>query len=160
MELITEWAWVGWIAIIAILLVIEMLSGELTFLMLALGGVAGVLSALLGAPLWLQIIVVAVVAAVLLLFIRPPLLKRVKRPRDPQRFNVDALIGIAGTVQQAVSGTEGTVKLSNGQMWTARTAVARQIPAGSLVYVQTVSGATVFVTDQPIPPTNHGEYQQ
>ncbi|WP_119697838.1 NfeD family protein [Microbacterium halotolerans] len=157
MDLVTDYAWIGWIAIIAILLVIEMLSGELTFLMLSIGGVAGVVSSLLGAPIWLQVIVVAVVAVILLLFIRPPLLKRVKRPRDPQKFNVDALMGIAGTVQQAVSPTTGTVKLSNGQTWTARTSTARQIPSGALIYVQQVSGATVYVTDQPIPPTNTGE---
>ncbi|MGO1629559.1 MULTISPECIES: NfeD family protein [unclassified Microbacterium] len=157
MDLVTDYAWIGWIAIIAILLVIEMLSGELTFLMLSIGGVAGVVSSLLGAPIWLQVIVVAVVAVVLLLFIRPPLLKRVKRPRDPQKFNVDALMGIAGTVQQAVSPTTGTVKLSNGQTWTARTSTARQIPSGALIYVQQVSGATVYVIDQPIPPTNTGE---
>ena len=155
--ILTDYAWIGWIAIIAILLVIEMLSGELTFLMLSIGGVAGVASSLLGAPIWLQVIAVAVVAAVLLLFIRPPLLKRMKRPRDPQKFNVDALIGLAGTVQQPVTPTTGTVKLSNGQAWTARTATARQIPSGALIYVQQVSGATVYVTDQPMPPINDRE---
>lgn len=157
MDLVTDYAWIGWIAIIAILLVIEMLSGELTFLMLSLGGVAGVVSSLLGAPFWLQIILVAVLAAVLLLFIRPPLLKRVKRPRDPQKFNVDALIGLAGTVQQPVTPTTGTVKLANGQSWTARTSTARQLPAGAMIYVHQVSGATVYVTDQPIPPIHDGE---
>lgn len=157
MDLVTDYAWIGWIAIIAILLVIEMLSGELTFLMLSIGGVAGVVSSLLGAEIWLQIIVVAVLAAVLLLFIRPPLLRRVKRPRDPQKFNVDALIGLAGTVQQPVSPTTGTVKLANGQSWTARTSTARQLPAGAMIYVQQVSGATVYVTDQPIPPIHDGE---
>ena len=80
-----------------------------------------------------------------------------KRPRNPQKFNVDALMGIAGTVQQAVSPTTGTVKLSNGQTWTARTSTARQIPSGALIYVQQVSGAAVYIIDQPIPPTNPGK---
>lgn len=151
MELISTYAWIGWIAVIAILLVIEMVSGELTFLMLALGGVAGVASSLLGAPVWLQVIFVALLAAVLLLFIRPPLLKRLRRPKDPQKFNVDALLGAAGTVQQPVTPTTGVVKLSNGQTWTARTESVRQIPAGAVIHVLRVAGATVYVTDQPTP---------
>lgn len=149
MDVITDYAWIGWLAVIAILLVIEMLSGELTCLMLSIGGVGGVVASLLGAPLWLQILIAAVLAVALLLFIKPPLLKRVKRPHDPQKFNVDALVGMAGTVQQDVSATTGVVKLANGQTWTARTSMARQIPAGAVIYVQTVSGATVHVTDQP-----------
>lgn len=151
MEFISDYAWIGWIAVIAILLVIEMVSGELTFLMLALGGVAGVVSSLVGAPVWLQVILVALLAAVLLLFIRPPLLKRIRRPKDPQKFNVDALLGAAGTVQQPVTPTTGVVKLSNGQTWTARTEGVRQIPAGAVIRVLRVAGATLYVTDQPTP---------
>ncbi|WP_105565178.1 NfeD family protein [Microbacterium halophytorum] len=151
MEFISDYAWIGWIAVIAILLVIEMVSGELTFLMLALGGVAGVVSSLVGAPVWLQVILVALLAAVLLLFIRPPLLKRIRRPKDPQKFNVDALLGEAGTVQQPVTPTTGVVKLSNGQTWTARTEGVRQIPAGAVIRVLRVAGATLYVTDQPTP---------
>jgi len=156
-DVVNDYAWIGWIAIIAILLVIEMLSGELTFLMLSIGGLAGVVSSLLGAEVWLQVILVAVVATLLLLFIKPPLLRRMKKPRDPQKFNNDALHGLAGVVQQPVTPTTGTVKLANGQSWTARTSTARQLPAGATIYVQQVAGATVYVTDQPIPPIHDGE---
>jgi len=149
MDAISQWAWIGWVAVIAIVLVIEMLSGELTFLMVGIGGAAGLVSSLLGAELWLQIIIAAVAAVALLLFLRPPLLKRLKKPVDPMRFNVEALLGMAGTVQQPVTPLAGVVKLVDGQTWSARTSAAREIPVGAVVYVQAVRGALVYVTDQP-----------
>lgn len=146
---IAEYAWIGWLAVIAIVLVIEMLSGEFTFLMIAIGGAVGLVAALLGAPIWLQIIIAAVAAVALLLFLRPPLLKRLRKPHDPMRFNVDALLGMPGTVQQPVTPIAGVVKLANGQTWSARTATAVQIPAGAVVYVHSVKGALVYVGDHP-----------
>lgn len=153
---IAEYAWIGWLAVIAIVLVIEMLSGEFTFLMIAIGGAVGLVAALLGAPIWLQIIIAAVAAVALLLFLRPPLLKRLRKPQDPMRFNVDALLGMPGTVQQPVTPIAGVVKLANGQTWSARTATAVQIPAGAVVYVHSVKGALVYVGDQPpaVDPTH------
>ena len=38
---IDHWAWIGWLVLIAVFLVIEMLSLDFTFLMLSIGGVAG-----------------------------------------------------------------------------------------------------------------------
>lgn len=153
MDAITDFAWIGWIAVIAILLAIEMVSGELTFLMISIGGVAGLIASLAGAPLWLQIVIAAVMAVALLLLVRPALLKRLRTPRDPQRFNVEALFGMAGTVQEPVTPTAGVVKLADGQTWSARTAAALEIPAGAVVYVQSVRGALLYVTDQPPVPT-------
>lgn len=153
MDAITDFAWIAWIAVIAILLAIEMVSGELTFLMISIGGVAGLIASLAGAPLWLQIVIAAVMAVALLLLVRPALLKRLRTPRDPQRFNVEALFGMAGTVQEPVTPTAGVVKLADGQTWSARTAAALEIPAGAVVYVQSVRGALLYVTDQPPVPT-------
>ncbi|GAB2509098.1 hypothetical protein GCM10027064_03230 [Microbacterium petrolearium] len=146
---IADYAWIGWLAVIAIVLVIEMLSGEFTFLMIAIGGAVGLTASLLGAPIWLQIIIAAVAAVALLLFLRPPLLRRLRRPHDPMKFNVDALFGMAGTVQQPVTPIAGVVKLADGQTWSARTTSAIEIPAGAVVYVQSVKGALVYVADRP-----------
>ena len=78
-EAIEQWAWIGWLVLILVFLVIEMLTLGFTFLMLAIGGIAGLIADLLGAPIWLQVIIAAVVAAVLILVLRPPLLKRLRR---------------------------------------------------------------------------------
>ena len=66
-QTIEDWAWIGWLVLILVFLVVEMLTLDFTFLMLSIGSVAGLASGLLGAPLWLQVVIAAVVAAVLVL---------------------------------------------------------------------------------------------
>ena len=62
-ETIEQWAWIGWLVLILVFLVIEMLTLDFTFLMLSIGGLAGLVADLLGAPIWLQVIIAAAVAA-------------------------------------------------------------------------------------------------
>jgi membrane protein implicated in regulation of membrane protease activity len=143
--LIEQWAWVGWLVLIVIFLVIEVLSLDLTFLMIALGSTAGLIADFAGLPVWLQVIIAAVAAAVLLFFLRPPLLRRLHRGEDATPSNVDALIGLRGQVLATVSTLGGQVKLSNGDIWTARTA-AGEIPPGASVSVSRIDGATAIVS--------------
>jgi membrane protein implicated in regulation of membrane protease activity len=146
MEAIEQFAWIGWLALIAVFLAVEMVSGEMTFLMIGLGGLFGLGSGLLGAPLWLQIIVAALAAVVLLLLVRPPLLKRLRRSADPKAFNVDALIGMPGVVTETVTTMTGRVKLTNGDSWSARTGADRSLAPQTPISVESIQGATAFVT--------------
>ncbi|MCK6065209.1 NfeD family protein [Microbacterium sp. dk485] len=132
-----------------ICLVIEMLTLDLTFLMLSIGGLAGLGSDLLGAPLWLQVILAAAVAAVLLLALRPPLLKRLHRGSDTRPSNVDALLGLDGRVLATVSTFAGQVKLANGDIWTARSDGQGEIEPGTPVRVARIDGATAYVRPRP-----------
>ncbi|MEU1970304.1 NfeD family protein [Microbacterium sp. NPDC019599] len=144
-QTIEDWAWIGWLVLILLFLVIEMLTLDFTFLMLGIGGVAGLASDLLGAPLWLQVVIAAVVAALLLLVLRPPLLRRLRRGEDPTPSNVDALIGLSGRVLSTVSNDGGQVKLSNGDIWTARAEASAAIEPGAPVRVSRIDGATAYV---------------
>lgn len=144
-ELVTEWAWIGWLVLIAVFLVIEMLTLDFTFLMLALGSAVGLVTGLVGLPLWAQLIIAAAAAALFILFIRPPLLKRLHRGEDPTKSNVDALIGLRGTALADVTRISGQVKVSNGDTWTARTEGAVTIPQGAPVVVASINGATAVV---------------
>ena len=144
-QTIEDWAWIGWLVLILLFLVIEMLTLDFTFLMLSIGGIAGLAADLLGAPLWLQVVVAAVVAAILVLVLRPPLLRRLRRGEDPTPSNVDALIGLAGRVLSTVSTEGGQVKLSNGDIWTARAEASAAIEPGVPVRVSRIDGATAFV---------------
>lgn len=146
MDAVEQFAWIGWLALIALFLVIEMVSGELTFLMIGLGGLFGLGAGLVGAPLWLQIIVAAVAAVVLLVLVRPPLLKRLRRGADPKTFNVDALVGMAGVVTETVTTMAGRVKLANGDSWSARVDVERPLAPQTPVSVVSIHGATALVT--------------
>ena len=153
-QTIEQWAWIGWLVLILVFLVIEMLTLDFTFLMLSIGGLAGLGADLLGAPVWLQVIIAGVVAAVLVLLLRPPLLRRLRRGEDPTPSNVDALLPLSGRVVSTVSTHGGQVKLANGDVWTARTD-ADELAPGTPVQVTRIDGATAVVhpTLPPITPT-------
>lgn len=151
-QTIEQFAWIGWLVLVLAFLVIEMLTLDFTFLMLSIGGVAGLGADLLGAPLWLQVVIAAVVAAVLVLFLRPPLLRRLRRGEDPTPSNVAALIGLNGRVISTVSSISGQVKLSNGDVWTARVDDAHELEPGTPVRVSRIDGATAFVRSHEETP--------
>lgn len=149
LQTIEQWAWIGWLVLMLVFLVIEMLTLDLTFLMLSLGGLAGLGSDLVGAPLWLQVILAAAVAAVLVFTLRPPLLRRLRRGEDARPSNIDALLGIEGSVLATVGRGSGQVRLSNGDIWTARTDEAADLEPGTPVRVARIDGATAFVRSRP-----------
>lgn len=144
-ELVTEWAWIGWLVLIAVFLVIEMLTLDFTFLMLALGSAVGLIMGLVGLPLWAQLIIAAAAAALFILFIRPPLLRRLHRGEDPTKSNVEALIGLRGTALADITRVSGQVKVSNGDTWTARSETTVTIPQGAPVVIAAINGATAIV---------------
>ncbi|WP_164233750.1 NfeD family protein [Microbacterium hydrocarbonoxydans] len=142
---IDQWAWIGWLVLIAVFLVIEMLSLDFTFLMLSFGGAVGLVTDLVGLPVWAQVIVAAAAAALFILFLRPPLLRRLRRGEDPTKSNVDALIDLRGIALHEITQVSGQVKLSNGDTWTARTAGTMPIPQGATVAISEINGATAIV---------------
>lgn len=144
-QTLEDWAWIGWLVLILVFLVVEMLTLDFTFLMLSIGGVAGLASGLFGAPLWLQVVIAAVVAAVLLFLLRPPLLRRLHRGEDPTPSNMAALVGLSGRVLSTVSTDAGQVKLANGDIWTARAEASVAIEPGAPVRVSRIDGATAYV---------------
>lgn len=149
-DFVASYGWIVWLVFILLFLTIEIVTLELTFLMIALGSVAGLLAGLFGAPWWLQLLIAAIVAVVLLVLIRPPLLRVLRRGGDPARSNVDALLGLDGTVVASVGGEFGIgqVKLANGETWTARLSPIteqRVVSAGERVLVTSIDGATAVI---------------
>jgi membrane protein implicated in regulation of membrane protease activity len=146
-DVISSWAWVFWLALILVFIIIEVNTLEFTFLMLALGSVGGLVAGLLGAPWWLQFIIVAILALVLVLFVRPPLLRALGKGGDPARSNVDALIGLGGVIVVDFRRGAGQVKLANGDTWTARLADSSEadLDEGVRVVVTAIDGATAVV---------------
>jgi|SRR5680860_1469813 len=146
---IADYAWIVWLVLILLFLTVEMMTLELTFLMIAIGSVGGLVSGLLGAPWWLQLVIAAVLAVLLLFGIKPPLLRALKRGGDPTKSNVDALLGQDGNVVKSLEGAGGLVRLSNGETWTARlspTVPQRIIEPGERVVVTAIDGAVAVVT--------------
>lgn len=151
MEFLTDYAWIIWLALILVFLVVEMATLEFTFLMIALGSVGGMVSGLFGLPWWAQVVVAAILAVALLLAVRPPLLRRLKKGGDSSKTLVDALIGMEATVVHDFVDGKGQVKLAIGETWTARldshasTEPSTEPRVGDRMTVTAIEGATAVV---------------
>jgi membrane protein implicated in regulation of membrane protease activity len=156
---VDSFAWIVWLVLILVFIIIEMLTLDFVFLMIAVGSLGGLLSGLVGAPWWLQLIIAAALSVLLIFFIRPPLLRALKRGGDPTKSNVAALIGMGGLVVSTVSRTGGQVKLAVGETWTARLAASpgaaapvapAELVPGEHVVVVAIEGATAVVAPAPV----------
>lgn len=145
-EVLVNWAWLLWLALILIFVVIEVFTLDFTFLMLAVGSLGGLVGGFFAVPFWAQIVIAAALAVVLLFLVRPPLLQAFRRGEDPTPSNVEALLGLSGTALTDFVDDRGQVKLANGDTWTARLADgADAVLEGAKVVVTRIEGATAVV---------------
>jgi membrane protein implicated in regulation of membrane protease activity len=144
---LTQYLWILWLALVILFIVIELVTLEFTFLMIAAGSLLGGLGLnLVGAPWWAQIAAAAVLSALLLFTIRPLLLKTLRKGGDPTPSNIDALHGLGGRSLVDFEQDDGTVKLDNGETWTARLAPGSSpIREGDRVIVTRIRGAIAEV---------------
>lgn len=147
---LTQYLWIIWLVFVIICVIIEVVTLEFTFLMIAAGSLLGGLGLnLLGAEWWVQVGAAAILSALLLFTIRPLLLQTLTKGADPAKSNVDALYGMRARVLLAVTDGGGQVKLANGETWSARLAPDVEEPTslaeGDRVVVTRVDGATVEV---------------
>ncbi len=147
-DFLTTYAWVFWIGLILLFVIIEVATVDFTFLMIALGSVGGLVSGLLGAPWWAQILIAGILSLLLLFIVRPAMQRALGRGGDATPTNVEALLGLSGTVTTSFVAGQGHVKLANGETWTARLSQAteeRSVEAGERVVVTAIDGATAVV---------------
>src|SRR5918911_2726684 len=85
--------WLLWLALALAAGTAEVLSTNLIFLMVAGGGLAAAVVAAFGLGIPLQIVVFAVITALLLVAARPPLLAYVQRSLPATAMNAAALVG-------------------------------------------------------------------
>lgn len=136
--------WVIWLIVAVVSAVAEVLTLTAALGMLAAASAVTALAAAVGMPVPLQFLTFTVVAAVMVLLLRPVALRHLRRPQAA-RFGVDALVGKAAYVVAEVTGRGGRVDI-DGEVWTARayddTLV---IPSGATVDVIEIRGATAIV---------------
>ena len=130
---LTQYLWILWLALAVLFVIIELLTLEFTFLMLAAGTLIGGLGTnLLGGPWALH------------------------RSSPVVLTNVDALVGMPARVTRAFVQGAGEVKLDNGETWTARLSAGvtdAEASVGQSVSVIAVRGAAVEVAPEPRPST-------
>ncbi len=149
-EWVTRHLWVGWGVLAAALATLELLTLDLTLLMLASGAVAGGLTALVFPGLWwLQILVALAVAFLTLFMLRPTLLRKV-RNAPGYRSSTDSLMGSTGKATGEITATGGEVKVE-GQLWSARAFDPdMKIEEGQDIEVYDRDGVTLLV--YPVNP--------
>ena len=143
-----DYLWIIWLVFIFVCVIIELLTLEFTFLMVGAGSLGGLGANLLGADWWVQILVASLLSVLLILTIRPLLLRVMHRGADLTPSNVEALLGLGGRVLETVGEDGGLVKLANGETWTARLdTVARNLVLGQgdKVTVTAIEGSTAVV---------------
>lgn len=134
-----------WIGVAVVLAIVEMMSLDLVLLMFALGALAAAVTAGLGAPVWVAIIVFAAVALGLLFFVRPPMVNKL-HAGPTLATGHEALVGRSAVVSEPVDKHGGRVKLS-GEVWSARAeSESETFETGTEVRVTRIDGATAVVT--------------
>ena len=146
--------WLFWIGGALLLVVIETVTADLTFLMIAGGALGGGLTSFLGRPLRAQEVVVACVFTLQLSAVRPWAKRRLAATTPQMKTNVDALIGRSATTITAVDDGGGRVRLG-GEEWSARLAPVVQgttrLEAGASVIVTEIDGAVAVVAPAAAP---------
>ncbi len=145
MDWLRDHALEAWLGLAVLFGVLELISMDLFLVMLAGGALVGAVTAMLGGPPGLQIVLALVSSVALLGVIRPPVVRRLHSGPD-LKTGADALIGKRATVLRELAyGTPGRVKIG-GEEWTAEPYDEDdRIEAGALVDVVQIKGATAYV---------------
>ncbi|GAA3694446.1 NfeD family protein [Zhihengliuella alba] len=147
LEWIVANSWAFWLSIFLILAVIEVMSLDLYFIMLATGALGAVFVDLAGGPFWLQTLVFCVLSAVTILFIRPIAMRHLRRSPADQLTNVDRLIGQDALVLEPTSRLSGRAKIG-GETWTARVEGDSTLEPGAYGRVIRIDGATAYIVER------------
>ena len=136
---------VVWLIAMIALLVVEGLVPGLISIWFALGALAALVSALLHAPLWLQIVWFLVVSIAALALTRPLAKKYINSKTQPT--NADMLIGKECVVRENIDNVLGTGAVSvDGKVWTARTeSDDTKAQEGSRAVVVRIEGVKLIV---------------
>ena len=133
-----------WLILFVAAILIEAATTALISIWFAVGSIAALAAAALGAPVWLQLTVFAVFAAVMLIFTRPMLKKLFPKKFTPT--NTELSVGKSAVVIEEINNSlsTGRVRL-NGVDWKAVAADDRVIEEDTVVTVKEIQGAKLIV---------------
>ncbi|MGY1845622.1 NfeD family protein [Modestobacter sp. SYSU DS0875] len=139
-------AWLLWLIASGLFAAGEVASLDLVLLMFAGGALGGMTVALLGGAVWLQLLAFVVVAAGLLVVVRP-IAKRHLVDRTPEQIDgVQTLIGREAVVSRRVDNAEGRIRLGEDE-WTARTQLdGEAYEVGATVRIVQIEGPIAYVS--------------
>lgn len=136
------WA-IIWLVLMIAFIAMEAVTVQLISTWFAAGALAAMIVSLLGAEVWLQIVVFFTVSIVLLVALWP-LARKHLQPKLVAT-NADAMVGRICIVTERIDPVEGgRVKLGD-VTWSACSETGDIIPAGSQVKILRIQGVKVFV---------------
>lgn len=145
MDWLSEHAWAAWLGIAAVLGAAELVSLDLVLIMLAVGALAGGLSAALGAAFVVQVLVAGIASVAMLALVRPGLVAKLHQGPE-LKLGHTKLVGQRALVTQRMTGLAvGQIKLA-GETWSAAPYDEHlTIEPGATVEVFEIRGATAYV---------------
>ena len=147
-----------WAVAVVAFVILELATVGLASIWFALGALCALIAALLGAPLWLQIVCFALVSVATLLLTRP-LAKKYINSRT-MATNADRVIGSKAVVKERIDALAGTgAVLADGKMWSARTVNGAAAEPGEIVTVREIQGVKLIVEPQTAPEAQETQAQ-
>ena len=133
-----------WIAAIVIFGIAEAATAGLVSIWFVPGAVAGLIAAMAGAGLLIQLVLFLAVSAAALAATRP-LVKKLSAGRAVPT-NADRVLGRTARVTETIDNdsASGAVYV-DGKTWTARSADGSVLPAGSRVEIRRMEGVKLIV---------------
>lgn len=145
MDWIRDHMWETWLGLSIVLGVAEMFSLDLILAMLAAGAVVGMVAAIIGLPVVVQVLAALAASIAMVAFVRPAFLKRLHSGPE-LALGHGKLVGTRGLVTQEITGlAAGRIKVG-GEVWSALPYDEHlKIAPGETVEILQIKGATAYV---------------
>ena len=145
MDWIRDHLWETWLGLSIVLGVAEMFSLDLILAMLAAGAVIGMVAALIGLPVFLQVLLALGASVAALALVRPQFVKRLHSGPELS-LGHGKLVGSRCLVTEEITGlAPGRIKVA-GEIWTALPYDENlRIAPGETVEILQIKGATAYV---------------
>ncbi len=145
MDWLRDHLWETWLAVSIALGVAEMFSLDLILAMLAAGAVIGMVAALIGLPVFVQILAALAASVAALALVRPAFINRLHNGPELS-LGHGKLVGTRCLVTQEISGLNAGRIKAGGETWTALPYDENlRITAGETVEILQIKGATAYV---------------
>lgn len=133
-----------WLLAAAALFVVEGMTAQMVSIWFAAGALFAIIPTLLGAPLWVQLLVFLMFSILFLFVIRPMVKDKISVKKQPT--NADMVVGQTGFVTEEIDNVRGTGRVTAmGLPWTARTEDDGTIPVDTQVVVKKIEGVKLIV---------------
>jgi membrane protein implicated in regulation of membrane protease activity len=145
MDWIRDHLWETWLGLSIVLGVAEMFSLDLILAMLAAGAVVGMVAALVGLPVAVQVLAALGTSVAMLALVRPAFVKRLHSGPE-LALGHGKLVGARAQVTQEITGlAPGRIKVG-GDVWSALPYDEHlRIAPGETVEILQIKGATAYV---------------